>query len=233
MDKRFIKGFLKLQAEIYRKGEKSKWKIPRGVDKKKGDMGLLPEDKDIGAWQVPPSSAMLLHFLSLSNGSKVILELGTSVGYSTVWLALTAKETKGHVYGTEFFKEKAQVAKANFKKIGLEKFITLYEENIVDVLKGWDKSKKIDFVFMDADSQHYHNYLDVLWPLLSPKGIIAVDNVGDFPHHMKAFLRKIARLKNTATYMLNIDHGILLIAKNQGTNLIPFLEDEFTRKHFR
>jgi predicted O-methyltransferase YrrM len=66
---------------------------------------------------------------------------------------------------------------------------------------------------MDADQQNYHLYLDKLYPLLSSGGIIAVDNVGDFAHHMKRFLAQVARLKNVTTYILNIDHGILLIYK--------------------
>lgn len=232
MDEKFYRRFLKVQQEIYNRGEKAKWKIPSYVDKHRGDLGLLPEDTEIRAWQIPPSSAMFLHFLSLTNGARSILELGTSVGYSTIWLALTAKQTKGHVYGTEFFKEKAAIAKSNFKKAGLAEFITLYERDIKDVLQNWPKTKKIDFVFMDADQQHYAGYIDLLYPLLKDKGVIAVDNVGDFPHHMKAFLKKIAKLKNAATYMLNIDHGILLIAKGRGANLIPFLKDKFIKKYF-
>jgi len=226
MDKKFIEDFVKNSKEIYESGEKFVWPIPKGASKYKGDYGLLPEDEDIRSWQIPPSSAMLLRFLVLATKSKNILELGASVGYSTVWLGLAAKENGGHVYTTEILKDKAEIAKKNFKKASVEDNITLYEKPIFEVLETWPKDRKIDFVFMDADKQNYGEYLKLMYPLLSDHAIIVVDNVGDYPEHMEEFLKQTTTIEDAATYMLEIDHGIFLFVKGGGANLMPLLADD-------
>lgn len=226
MDKKFIKNFIKRSKEIYQSGENFSWTIPKGANKYKGDFGLLPEDTSIMSWQIPPTSAMFLRFLVLSQKAKNILELGSSVGYSTVWLGLAAKETGGHVYSTEIFPQKAKIAKKNFKKAHLENTITLYEEKIFNVLKKWPKNRKIDFVFMDADKQNYGKYLKLMYPLLSKGAMIVVDNVGDYPEHMEDFLNMCREIKDAATYMLEFDHGLFMFVKGGGENLLPYLSDE-------
>ncbi|NOY35662.1 MAG: hypothetical protein GXP44_01940 [bacterium] len=226
MDKKFIEDFVKNSKEIYESGEKFVWPIPKGASKYKGDYGLLPEDEDIRSWQIPPSSAMLLRFFMLATKSKIVLELGASVGYSTIWLGLAAKENDGHVYTTEILKDKAEIAKKNFKKAGVEDNITLYEKPIFEVLETWPKDRKIDFVFMDADKQNYGEYLKLMYPLLSDHAIIVVDNVGDYPEHMEEFLKQTTTIEDAATYMLEIDHGMFLFVKGGGANLMPLLADE-------
>jgi len=226
MKEEFIKKFIKTSESIYKEGENFIWEIPKGVDKYKGEFGLLPEDNYIRSWQVPPSSAMLLRFLVLIKKAKNILELGASVGFSTIWLGLAAKEVGGHVYTTEIFDKKIKIARKNFKKSGLENYITLYESDIFDVLKNWPKNRKIDFVFMDADKQNYGKYLKMMYPLLSDGAIIVVDNVGDYPEHMEEFLEMCRSIKDAATYMLEIDHGLFMFIKSEGINLLPYLPDE-------
>lgn len=219
MDKVFILNFLKASEEIVRQSKITSWPIPGGVDKTKGELGLLPEDSVIEAWQIPTSSAMLLRFFVLAQKAKTILELGTSIGFSTVWLALGAKETDGHVYTTEIFPGKAKLAKENFDKARVSEYITLFEQDILEVLRDWNREQKIDFVFMDADKQRYGQYLDEMYPLLSDNALIVVDNVGNYRKYMTDFLEKCAKLENNAIHFLNVDNGLLLILKNGGTNL--------------
>ena len=219
MDKDFLTNFLKVSDEVVRQSKTTSWPIPEGVDKTKGELGLLPEDSVIEAWQVPTSSAMLLRFFVLAQKAKTILELGTSIGFSTIWLALGAKETEGHVYTTEILPEKADIAKQNFEKSQVSKYITLLEQDILKVLQNWNREQKIDFVFMDADKQRYGQYLDEMYPLLSENALIVVDNVGNYRQHMTDFLSKCTELENSVVHFLDIDNGLLLILKNGGANL--------------
>src|SRR5262245_25038890 len=115
----FIQKFLVTSEKVQELGKTASWPIQEGADKNKGHLGLLPEDESIGAWQIPPTTAQLLRFLVLSKNAKTILELGTSIGYSTMWLALGVKETGGHVYGTEIFEPKAVLAENHLKEAGV------------------------------------------------------------------------------------------------------------------
>ncbi|MES2471177.1 MAG: O-methyltransferase [Patescibacteria group bacterium] len=225
MDKSFIQAFLKTSSGLNDLGKKLTWEIPASADKHKGDLGLLPEDINIGAWQVPTSTAQLLRFLILITKSKTILELGTSIGFSTIWLALGAKENGGHVYGTEIFPEKAKLAKKHFEEAGVSDQVTLLEEDILDVLKNWKNEQKIDFVFMDADKQRYDQYLEKLLPIMNDNALIAVDNVGNYPEHMQPFLEKCTSMEGITVHFLNIDFGVLLILKNPNANI--FNKDNF------
>ncbi|RLE39010.1 hypothetical protein DRJ17_02345 [Candidatus Woesearchaeota archaeon] len=227
LNENFIKKFINEAKRIYESGEKLVWPIPKGANKYKGEYGLLPEDENIKSWQVPPTTAMLLRFLILAKKARTVLELGASVGYSTIWLGLAAKETGGHVYTTEIFKPKAEIARKNFEKAGVSDVITLYEECILTVLEKWPKNKKIDFVFMDADKQNYHKYLKLMYALLSEGAMVVVDNVGDYPEHMENFIEYCKKIKDAATYMLDIDHGLFLLIKKEGTNIMPLVAEYY------
>lgn len=218
MDKRFLEKFIQASNEVVRQSKTTSWPIPPTADKTKGDLGLLPDDPSIEAWQIPASSAMLLRFLVLATKSKTIFELGTSIGFSTMWLALGAKETGGRVYTTEIFAPKAELAKKNFKAAGISEQIELIERDITEVLKSW-KQGPIDFVFMDADKQRYVRYLELMFPVLADHALIVVDNVGNYRQYMLDFLKSVGKLEKSAVHFLNVDNGLLLISKNAGENL--------------
>jgi predicted O-methyltransferase YrrM len=73
---------------------------------------------------------------------------------------------------------------------------------------------------MDADKQRYDQYLDKLIPLLRDNGVIIVDNVGNYPQHMKPFLEQCTSRKDIIAQFLNMDFGLLFIVKNSSTNLL-------------
>lgn len=168
----------------------------------------------ICAWQVSSTTAELLRLLVVGTNSKVILELGTSIGYSGLWLGLGAKETKGHLYTCEIFGPKIKIAKKHFKEAGLEKQITVLEGDIKEtVSKLLKKKKKIDFVFMDARKEDYLNYFKLVFPTLKKGGLIVADNIDDYPHYMKDFLEHLKTDKRVVSYPLHIDNGLMMVVK--------------------
>lgn len=217
MDK-FKKTIQKIEKQ-----EKNWRHILSDEEDKKHSFGRVPEDdREVAFWSVPRSTGEFLEFMSKLTKSKIILELGCSVGYSTLFLAKAANENKGHVFTTEILDKKIDMAKKNFSESGLSKVITLLEKEIIDVLKKWNKNKKIDLVFMDADKENYSLYLEYLIPLLSKSGLIIVDNAGKVrmangdlidSEHIKKFVKKVKNNTKLNTVFLNIDNGILLITK--------------------
>ncbi|MBU4223966.1 class I SAM-dependent methyltransferase, partial [Patescibacteria group bacterium] len=171
MDK-FKKTIQKIEKQ-----EKSWRYILTEEEETKHSFGRVPEDdREVAFWSIPRSTGEFLEFMAKFTKSKIILELGCSVGYSTLFLAKAAKENKGHVFTTEILDKKIDMAKKNFSESGLSNVITLLEKEIIDVLKKWNKNEKIDLVFVDADKENYSLYLKYLIPLLSKRGLIMVDN---------------------------------------------------------
>jgi len=87
------------------------------------------------------TTAELLEFLVITKNSKVILELGTSAGYSTIYLARGVKQTGGHIYTMETYKPKIEMAQKFFKQAQLTEYITQIEGDIHIEVKSGTESR--------------------------------------------------------------------------------------------
>ena len=170
----------------------------------------LEESQIFGS--VPRSTGQFLHMLILATKTKQVLELGCSLGYSTLWMALAVKEKNGHVYTTEIDKERAHLAKEHFSKTKMNNTITLYEKDIFEVLTNWNHGE-IDFVFIDAKKEDYLQYYDTVFPLLKNGGVIIADDVGKFKEQVKPFLEKVDKDLRVISQFLDLDDGLLFIYK--------------------
>lgn len=174
--------------------------------------GRVYASREIGLWSVPPSTGALLRFLVLATNAKTILELGTSAGYSTLWMALAAEETGGHIYATEILPAKVKLAKGHFKEAEAENLITLYEKDILEVLENWSHGV-IDFVFIDAHKKDYLAYYEKVLPLLRKGGVIVADNAIMHAHLMQPFLKKVETDKRVVATLMDFGSGLMLIYK--------------------
>ena len=125
-----------------------------------------------GQWHlnVTTREGRVLRQLTEAVGAKRVVEIGTSSGYSTIWLALAARATGGHVFTHEIDPEKVKIARANFKKAGLDDAITIIEGDAHETIK--QHKEPIDVLFLDAEKKGYVDYLDQLSPLIRPGGLI-------------------------------------------------------------
>ena len=127
---------------------------------------------------VSPSQGKMLHLLAKLRGAQRILEIGTLGGYSSLWMA-KALPPGGKLITLEIDPKAAQVARANFKRAGLEKVIELKLAPALDSLKQLvqEKAPAFDMVFIDADKPGYPDYLS--WSLkLSRVGTLFIlDNM--------------------------------------------------------
>ena len=133
----------------------------------------------------------LLAVLVRATFARRVLEIGTSNGYSTMWLAWAASETNGHVTTLERLPEKVELAQANFERSGLAPWITIRQGIALETLATLDGP--FDLIFLDADRASYLAYLDLLLPLLKVGGLLVTDNVVSHADQVTEFL---ARLKN-------------------------------------
>lgn len=133
---------------------------------------------------VPLSDGRMLRLLTEAAGAKSVVELGTSTGYSGLWICLALQKTGGKLTTFEIDPERAAVARKHFQTAGVENLVTIIEgdahENISKI-KG-----PIDIVFIDADKEGYVDYLNKLLPLVKPGGMILTHNVDTSPEYVKA-----------------------------------------------
>lgn len=128
-----------------------------------------------GMMNVPAEDGRLLRLLTETVGAKHVVEIGTSNGYSGIWFCLALGKTGGRLTTHEIDAGRASLARENFKKAGVEKFITLVEGDAheeVAKLKG-----PIDILFLDANKEGYIDYLDKLMPLIRPGGLVIAHNM--------------------------------------------------------
>jgi predicted O-methyltransferase YrrM len=151
--------------------------VPANEEEKKilsilDDMNL---NESRGMMNVPPVDGRLLRLLTEAVGAKNVVEIGTSNGYSGIWLCLALRTTGGKLTTYEIDSHRASLARENFKRAGVDELVTLVEG---DAHKEVTKLKEqIDIVFIDADKEGYIDYLNKLLPLVRPGGLILAHNV--------------------------------------------------------
>ncbi len=124
---------------------------------------------------VTEADGRLLRLLTESVGAKRVVEIGTSTGESTLWLALAVRSTGGKIITHEIDPKWAGIAEENFKSAGVDDLITVVlgdAHETVKQLKG-----PIDVLFLDADKDGYIDYLNKLLPLVPPGGLIIAHNM--------------------------------------------------------
>ncbi len=125
-----------------------------------------------GKWylNITTREGRVLRQLAETTGAKRVVEIGTSSGYSTIWLAMGARANGGKVFTHEIDPAKIKIARANFKKAGVDDVITIIEGNAHETLK--QHKEPIDLLFLDAEKKGYVDYLEKLLPLIRPGGLI-------------------------------------------------------------
>jgi len=146
-------------------------------------------DRERRMLNITPETGRLLAILVRVMGARQILEIGTSNGYSTTWLAWAARTTGGHVITVERSASKLAPARANLDRAGLTPMVSVREGRALDVLAGL--SDPFDLIFLDADRESYLAYLHRLLPLLRTGGLLVTDNVVSHAHELGEFLAQI------------------------------------------
>jgi predicted O-methyltransferase YrrM len=133
-----------------------------------------------------PPTAELLGVLVRATGARHILELGTSNGYSTMWLADAADATRGQVVSVELDARRTELARGNLLRAGLLERVELRTEDAADTLAR-SEDRAWDFLFLDAERGAYPAYLPDLVRTLGPGGVLAIDNVLSHEHELVEF----------------------------------------------
>lgn len=182
-------------------------------------------DSDNKYWIISDCAGRFINKKAREIGAKYILEIGTSIGYSTMFLAeavqANAKNnpSKGRVYAMESHAGRAQMARGNFEKSGLNDFITLIEKHAPDHIPFKDPqtnlplTSKIDLLFLDCVKKYYLPCLEKTLPLLRAGSLIVADNVISHADAMQDFLEFMEKDPRFNSEILPIGTGLLLATR--------------------
>ena len=148
-------------------------------------------------WNVPYKDGKVLYDLIIKNNYRRALEIGTSTGHSSVWMAWALSKTGGKLITIEIDEDRYKTALSNFKRAGVEEFIDARladAHQLVKELKG-----PFDFVFSDADKEWYTQYFKDVDQKLVVGGCFTAHNVTDGFGDVKRFLNYVRSLPNYET----------------------------------
>lgn len=166
---------------------------------------------------IEPESAKFLSMLIGIQQSKEILEIGTSTGYSTLWLAEAAFKTNGRIVTLEIDAERSAQAAAHALVLGLKAIIDFQVVDALHYLKQCTKT--FDFILLDAERDAYVEYWKYLPHLLNKKsGVLIVDNVISHAADVQLFLQQIEADTHLMSHILPIGAGLLLVSYKSLSN---------------
>lgn len=152
-----------------------------------------------GMMNVPRPDGEFLRDFVVRRGYRRGLEIGTSNGYSAVWIALALRKTGGRLITLEIDAHRANLAAENFKRLGLEPYIELRRG---DALKLIPKIEgPFDFVFIDAWKEDYPKYFDLVFPKVSSGGAILAHNVVSHAAQLKGFVEMLQNHPQLETHI--------------------------------
>lgn len=128
-----------------------------------------------GMWNVGREGGALLAWLIRLIDARRVLEIGTSNGVSTIWMARSLRELGGQLVTLEVDPRKVEMATENLQQVGLDQVVTIVEGpalNSLEAIQG-----PFDLVFIDAAKDQYPAYLEAVRTKVRPGSIIAADNV--------------------------------------------------------
>ena len=141
-----------------------------------------------------------------------VLEIGTSNGYSTLWLADAVRAIGGAVTTIELSEYKVGLATQNFARSGLTSFITLLHDDATLVL-GRAADGIFDLVFLDSERPEYVGWWPHLQRVLRPGGLLVVDNATSHVEEMAPFVALVEADTRFTTSLVPVGNGEFLAVK--------------------
>jgi len=179
-------------------------------DKDTQDVLKSLEETQKEFWNISRVTAEFLNVLIRQEKAKNVLEIGTSNGYSGIWLAKALKETGGKLTTIEYWAKRLDVAKENFKICGVDDVVETIQGSALEILESLPEDYIIDIAFIDANKSEYVKYFEIIDKHLKPGGIIACDNVLSHEAKCQPFIDAINSNPNYENVILNLPAGLSL-----------------------
>ena len=160
---------------------------------------------------VGPATGTLLNLLAKEAGARRILEVGSSFGYSTVWLAEAARAVHGRVISLELKAEKTKYATAQLTRAGLADFVEFRLGDALETLAAL--AGPFDLVLIDLWKNLYVPVFELLYPRLAPGALLVADNMiepASARPHAQAYRHAVNLARDMTSVLLPVGNGIEL-----------------------
>lgn len=178
------------------------------------DTDVRVTDRSKRMLNITPDTGPFLLLLIRALKASRVLEIGTSNGYSTLWLAHAAQPHGGTVTTVEISSYKAEMARDNFRRANLQSSIDLKLIDAGEFLKQ-QADGSFDFIFLDSYRLEYPVWWNDLHRVLSPGGLLVSDNATTHAEEMAGFVRIVERTHGCVSSLVPIGHGQLVVLKQE------------------
>jgi predicted O-methyltransferase YrrM len=173
----------------------------------------MKRNQRAGMMNVPEEDGRVLRLLAEATCAKHVVEIGTSNGYSGIWLCLGLLNTGGKLTTYEIDAHRASLARENFKRAGVDRMVTLVEGDAHETVKN--QKETIDILFIDAEKKGYIDYLNKLLPLVRPGGLIVAHNVVSMRGQMQDYITAITTNPDLETIFQGRGQGLSVTIKKR------------------
>ena len=191
--------------------------IPKAVEERMRYLELMNKKDKLNGTprrqrlrQIPPETGKFIALLAASAHEGTYLEIGTSAGYSTLWLALACKELGRKLVTFEVLEEKANLAAETFKLAGVEEIVELVRGDAREHLGNYTN---ISFCFLDPEKEVYLDCYEAIVPNMIKGGLLIADNAISHKDELKAMLNRALNDERVDALIVPIGSGELVCRK--------------------
>ena len=161
---------------------------------------------------VTPETGELLAILVQATRAQRVLEVGTSNGYSTLWLADAVRAVAGNLITVEVSPAKAQLARHNLERAGLSGWV---RQEVLEAGRflGQQPPSQFDLLFLDSDRKQYPAWWPLLQSVLAPRGLLVVDNAVSHADEVEGFIAQVRATPGWQSVMVPVGNGEFVALK--------------------
>ncbi len=181
------------------------------IDSLIGELDELAKTRE-DAWQVPRAEGELLHHIALSTNAKLIVEVGTSYGFSGLHWARALAVTGGKLHTIDRDPKKVESSKQTFARAGVAHLVTNHQGDGSEVLRKLDVSN-VDIAFIDADKPAAAEHFEIIWPKVRRGGSVLIDNALTHKEQIGAVIAMLKQRSDARCIQVDVGNGLAWVIK--------------------
>lgn len=156
-------------------------------------------------------AAKFLSILAIANKAKNIVEVGSGVGYATLWLAYAVSVTGGRLVSCEINPAKGNEARANLQKAEMADLVELLTGDAREILRH--RNEPVDLLFIDGESGQYETYFDVVYKRMGVGAMVVANRVVDNENELADYVTYVQNHPNLESVTIPLGQGLEITVK--------------------